>query len=311
MRLLHLALARRSLTPRAKKRCRDLPGHGTNALARPAALHSWAAGSETMLGYREPVPEPVLSDDEVLRFVRDGAIALREAFPRRIAEECRQLLWAATGCDEHDPSTWVQPVIRIEGRGDPPFKTAINSARLLSAFDQLAGRGRWMPRDGIGTFPIRFPVGELPGDGGWHIESTGSDEHGTPIVDPASRERVLLLLTLFSDVGRDDAPTRVRLRSHLHAARALFEAGKPVDFVHASRQLEAETEHLPEVAATGRAGDVWLCHPFVVHAAQHHRGTNVKFMGQPPLAGVDPIDPARSATDRSPVEEAVHLALSA
>lgn len=72
---------------------------------------------------------------------------------------------------------------------------------LHTAFDQLAGRGRWVPRDGLGTFPIRFPVPEPPGDDGWHIESTGGGVDGKPIVDPLSRERVLLLLFLFSDVG--------------------------------------------------------------------------------------------------------------
>jgi hypothetical protein len=93
----------------------------------------------------------------VERFIRDGVILVKEAFPRQLANECRELLWAATGCDEHDPSTWTRPVVRIEGRGDPPFAAAINTERLYSAFDQLAGAGRWIPRDGIGTFPIGFP----------------------------------------------------------------------------------------------------------------------------------------------------------
>jgi hypothetical protein len=87
-----------------------------------------------------------------------------------------------------------------------------------------------VPRDGIGTFPIRFPLDKAPDDDGWHIESTGASANGDAIVDPASRERVLLLLFLFSDVGPDDAPTRVRLGSHLDAARLLFGAGKPVGF---------------------------------------------------------------------------------
>jgi len=135
-------------------------------------------------------------------------------------------MWAATGCDEHDRSTWTLPVIRIGGRADPPFAAAINTQRLHSAFDQLAGPGRWVPRSGIGTFPIRFPVDEAPGDDGWHIESTGADATGNPTVDPASRERLLLLLFLFSDVGTDDAPTRLRLGSHLHGARLLFKEAK-------------------------------------------------------------------------------------
>jgi len=252
-----------------------------------------------------------LTDEDVERFVRDGAVPLKGAFSREVADECRQLLWAATGCDEHDPTTWTRPVVRIEGRGDAPFVAAANTERLYVAFDQLAGSGRWVRRDGLGTFPIRFPVDEAPNDDGWHIEATGANANGDGIVDPASRERVLLLLFLFSDIGPDDAPTRVRLGSHLHAARLLLSTGKPMGFFRAARELAQQTEQLPEAAATGEQGDVWLCHPFVMHAAQRHRGGRVKFMAQPPLAGTGPIDPTRPAAERSPVEEAVHRALSA
>lgn len=133
--------------------------------------------------------------------------------------------------------------------------------------------------------------------------------YGDAIVDPASRERVLLLL-LFSDVGPNDAPTRVRLGSHHHAARLLVGSGKPVGSSVPRASCVPQTEHLPEAAATGEAGDVWLCHPFVMHAAQRHHGERVKFMAQPPLAGTAPIDPRRAAADRSPVDEAVHRAMS-
>ena len=135
--------------------------------------------------------DAVLTDGEVERFVREGVFLLKRAFPRELADECRQLLWAATGCDERDPTTWTKPVIRIEGRGDAPFAAAINTGRLHTAFDQLAGRGRWVPRNGIGTFPTRFPVNDAPHDDGWHIESTGANAKGDAIVDPTSRERVL------------------------------------------------------------------------------------------------------------------------
>jgi hypothetical protein len=254
----------------------------------------------------------VLTEEDVERFVRDGAVLLKAAFSRELADECRDLLWTATGCKEHDPSTWTRPVVRIEGRGDAPFVAAANTERLHAAFDQLAGTGRWVPRDGLGTFPIRFPVDEAPNDVGWHIESTGSNANGDAIVNPVSRARarVLLLLFLFSDVGPEDAPTRLRLGSHHDAARLLFGTARPVGFLRAARELIPLTGQLAETAATGDAGDVWLCHPFVMHAAQRHRGTRVKFMAQPPLAGTEPIQPTRPAADRSPVEEAVHRALS-
>jgi len=37
--------------------------------------------------------------------------------------------------------------------------------------------------------------------------------------------------------------------------------------------LVAATEHCEVAYATGSAGDVYLCHPFLVHAAQANHGT--------------------------------------
>ena len=45
----------------------------------------------------------------------------------------------------------------------------------------------------------------------------------------------------------------------------------------------AECAGKSEALATGEAGTVYLCHPFVVHSAQPHRGRNPRFMAQPPL----------------------------
>lgn len=112
------------------------------------------------------VPADPLTDVDVESFVRDGVVQLRGAFPQAVADECRSLLWQETGCSPDDPSTWTRPVIRIEGRGDAPFTAAITAPRLCAALDQLAGPARWVPRTGIGTFPIRFPHDAPPSDDG-------------------------------------------------------------------------------------------------------------------------------------------------
>jgi len=39
----------------------------------------------------------------------------------------------------------------------------------------------------------------------------------------------------------------------------------------------------PEALATGPAGTVYLCRPFLVHVAQSHHGQAPRFMAQPPL----------------------------
>lgn len=60
----------------------------------------------------------------------------------------------------------------------------------------------------------------------------------------------------------------------------------------------------------GAAGTVYLCHPFLVHAAQAHRGTAPRFMAQPPLMPREPISLDRADGDYSPVEQAILNAIS-
>jgi hypothetical protein len=57
-------------------------------------------------------------------------------------------------------------------------------------------------------------------------------------------------------------------------------------------------------------GDVYLCHPFLVHAAQPHHGNRPRFMGQPPLLPAVPYELERSNGDYSAVEFAIRQGLS-
>ena len=121
-----------------------------------------------------------------------------------------------------------------------------------------------------------------------------------------SRGRALLMLFLFSDVGTDDAPTRIRVGSHVDMARFLEPAGEAG---MARMQLQQMGADLPEALATGEAGTVYLCHPFLVHAAQKHRGTRPRFMAQPPLDPAEPFRLHREDGAYSPVEIAIRQAL--
>ena len=59
-----------------------------------------------------------------------------------------------------------------------------------------------------------------------------------------------------------------------------------------------------QAQATGEAGDVYLCHPFLLHAADRHRGTTPRFVAQPGLTWTQPPDLAAAADPDSPVEMA-------
>ena len=248
-------------------------------------------------------PDIRLSDAQVERFIQEGFVRIDNAFPRDVAKECCALLWRETGCDPADPASWTRPVIRISHHDGEPFNKAVNTPGLHAAFDRLVGKGRWCPRHNIGGFPIRFPHPDDPGDTGWHID--GLEES----FSLASEGRALVMLFLFSDVARFDAPTRIRIGSHRPMARRLAaggDAGLPAKEVsRAAKSLNI----LPEGLATGKAGTVYLCHPFLVHAAQRHRGTSPRFLAQPPLAPKVPFQLYREDSDYAPVEIAIRLAL--
>lgn len=256
---------------------------------------------------------PALSAAQIDAFITDGFVRLDNAFPREVADQGRAILWAATGCDPDDPATWNQPVIRLGEFSQPPFREAVNTPLLQSAYDQLVGAGCWLPRGGLGTFPVRFPSTEDAGDTGWHVDASFGHEAPDFLdwrVNVSSRGRALLMLFLFSDVGDDDAPTRIRVGSHLEVARYLSpagDAGRSLRDVLADRPDWFDTGR--EALATGTAGTVYLCHPFLVHAAQLHRGTNPKFMAQPPLLPRGALQIDRADGDYSPVELAIRIAL--
>jgi hypothetical protein len=174
----------------------------------------------------------------------------------------------------------------------PPFIEAANTPRLHAAFDQLVGAALWKPCRAMGTFPIRFPSRQDPGDAGWHIDVSFGTEAPDFLdwrANVHSKGRALLMLFLFSDVGERDAPTRIRIGSHVDVARQLVPAG--VEGLSLRELAEGGfggSAHREVALATGDAGTVYLCHPFLVHAAQPHDGAHPRFLAQPPLLPADP-----------------------
>jgi hypothetical protein len=250
-----------------------------------------------------------LTSDQIDEFIARGFVRLRAAFPRSVAYDCVRLVWGKIGARADAPETWTQPVIRHPAWDAEPFDRAVNTPRLHTAFDQLVGRGRWRPRKHPGLFVIRFPSTGDPGDAGWHIDGS-FDVGGEWWVNLHSRGRALLMLFLFTDVGPDDVPTRILVGSHLDVPPVLQPVGdEGTHFEHVLTMIPHVHER--EIAlATGEAGDVYLCHPFLVHAASWpHLGASPRFMAQPELPPTAPLNPDRADGDYSPVETAVRHGL--
>lgn len=255
---------------------------------------------------------PGLTPAQIDAFINDGFVRIDNAFPRARAEEAAAILWRDAGVDPGDPGNWHAPVIRLGQYGQPPFRDAANTPMLHAAYDQLVGKGRWVSPRALGTFVLRFPVPQPPGDDGWHIDvsfGTESPDFLDWRANLLSRGRALLMLFLFSDVGENDAPTRIRAGSHLDIARQLAPAGEAGLTL---RELAADgfagSAHRREALATGAAGTVYLCHPFLVHAAQPHHGSRPRILAQPPLLPAVPFDPWRD--DAAPGEAAIRAAIA-
>jgi hypothetical protein len=258
-----------------------------------------------------------LTNSQARSFIDDGVLRIDQAFSRQVAAAARNILWRDSGCDPDDPGTWTRPVVRLGEYVGPPFSDAIETPMLREAFDGLVGKGRWLPRKTLGTFPLRFPSPDDPGDTGWHIDVSFAGQDSSPTdyltwhANVSSRGRALLMLFLFSDVGEKDAPTRIRVGSHHDVARRLAPAGEEgLSLIDLAKNGFAESENRREIAATGEAGTVYLCHPFLVHAAQPHRGTRPRFMAQPPLFPTESLSLQRPDGDYSAVELAIREALA-
>lgn len=250
-----------------------------------------------------------LTARQVNQFIEQGFVRLDEAFPSDLAATCRAALWSQIGLSPDRPQDWTSPVVRVPFMAAAPFVDAANSPRLHRAYDQLVGAGRWVAPRGLGSFPIRFPSPDSPGDDGWHVDVSFGTDHPDFMewrVNVKSAGRALLMLFLFSDVGPKDAPTRIRAGSHAQIARELLPWG---DSGLTLRELSgdgyASTADCAEELATGPAGTVYLCHPFLVHAAQAHEGTAPRFMAQPPLLPVKEFDVSEAP---SPVQIAIRKA---
>ncbi|MEO3810535.1 phytanoyl-CoA dioxygenase family protein [Sphaerisporangium sp. B11E5] len=225
---------------------------------------------------------------DVDRFLTDGFAKVEAIVPRDVADQARALLWRRIGLSPDDPSTWTQPVVwTADLTGQGPFGEFMRSPRLHAALNAVAGEGGWHPRTSLGNIPVRFPVSPPADDRGWHVDhNTQRPDHTWGV---SGRPHTLLLLVLFSEVSEADAPTRIRAGSHRDLAPLLDET--VFDPMQAGPLFDETGKNRPVVLATGLPGDAYVVHPFTVHAAQEHLGTEPRFMAQMPIILKRPLSP--------------------
>jgi hypothetical protein len=245
-------------------------------------------------------------------FVRDGYVAVRGAVDADTVAACRELIWAAMerrGVRGDDLGSWPPLMEGMDDLTGGPLVAAYLAPALTAAYDKLIGPGRWKrsvhPAELGKSVVVRFPAEDERANAGYHIEGSygAPDGSGAGWVDIQSRARGLLALILFTDVGRHDAPTRLLCGSHLAVPQFLAPygeagTGSDADFWRPS------TLCMNAAHATGKAGDVFLCHPFMVHTATWpHQGAGPRMIAQPAVNA--PAGFALPGSDPSPVAQAI------
>jgi hypothetical protein len=261
----------------------------------------------------------------VEHFLDKGYVVLRGCFSREAAAEFTADLWDRLGYDEHAPSSWAEPSVHMPSRRNLDVREF--APKVWDAVCDLVGGAERIAADRPYAWSDGFIVNLREGADrpwapasadapGWHKDG----DFFRHFLD--SPEQGLLTLVLWSDVQHRGGATFVAADSVRPVARFLadhpqgvypFEpptgegsASRPVVFPNAD--LIAQCGDFVE--ATGEVGDVYLLHPFILHAKAQNVLRLPRFITNPPLSLAEPLrfdraDPA----DFSPVELAVLRAL--
>ena len=250
----------------------------------------------------------VLQPAEVEQFLTDGYVVLCEAFPSQVAARIREFLWKRMELSPDDPSAWKKQVFHLqESYNEAPFSEAL-SERLFAGYDDVLGEGRYNRTSRLGWWPVAFPGFDAPPwrppEGGWHVDGIQFHHH------IYSKDQGLLPIFIFSDIGPGDGGTAVDAGSHRRTARILA-AAEPAGLT--PTELTAKVNATPPekpVEMTGRAGDVVLLHPFMLHARSANTGNSVRFICNPCVTLKEHMNLKReNSGDYSPVELAIVNAL--
>jgi hypothetical protein len=249
----------------------------------------------------------ILTPAQVDEFMDRGYVVLRHAFSSVVATRIRTAIWQKLGLDPNDKSGWTKPLVHIqECFWGAPFSGCV-TGRFKGAIDDLLGAGRWKPMEHMGWWPVAFPGFEKAEDtenvAEWHVDGGHFHHHLT------GPDQGLLPLFLFSDVGPEDGGTLLVEGSHLAIARALHQA-EPKGLSMSELMDVAKRMPKPRVTRViGRAGDIVLVHPLVVHARSPNMGQRVRFIANPCVTMRAPLKV--TGDDLSPVERAIARGIAA
>ena len=286
-----------------------------------------AQSASGVTGADAPNAPRALTQDEIDHFIEFGFVKLEAAVAPDVITA-----WMDTAAKRvrRDPDRWIREplteglrekltrfdfsdppdveVTRLTFRGSIAWKIGDFSARTLAASRRLIAPNElasevW--RDGfIVGFPMRNSWARIraqlwrrrPSPNGWHLDDPNVAATST------NTDVALVPLILLTDVEARRGATVLATDSVRLVSTKLREATRPVDLDDISfrRQITKQCRRFVDV--TGQAGDVYLTHPFAMHAATAQLQRGLRVLTNPAMRLANPLDLTKPA--ESPLEAA-------
>ncbi len=247
-----------------------------------------------------------LTDEQVEQFLTRGHVVLHDCFSPEFAKAWTDRAWVRLGYDPNDPQTWAKERVHMPAMETVEVKTFAPKV-WNAACELLGGEARVRQpykfsdamivnlREGADR-PWRAPSAQTPG---WHKDG----DFFRHFLD--SPEQGLLTLVLWSDAAPHGGSTFVACDSVPVIARYL--AARPEGVLpndYGFQTLVQECHDFME--ASGRLGDVLLLHPFILHASSQNALRQPRFLTNPPITLLEPMQFNRDDPDDfSLVEQAI------
>jgi hypothetical protein len=256
----------------------------------------------------------VLSAAEIENFLTHGFVHLTDCFdtsPGSMAHRWVEESWQRNGLSPTDRATWPNDKIHM-----PTVESALVrefSPKSYAAICELCGGEERIEHDitwgngfiaNYGFGRDKEWVAPSPQATGWHVDG----DFFLHFLDSA--EQALLVVVLFSDIHPQGGGTFIACDSVAPLARFLASHPEGVDPEgFPNKEIIATCRDFRET--TGKAGDVFLLHPFMLHTSSYNHRPEARFMINPPpwLKDLMRFDRRSDGSAYSLIERAVLRAL--
>ena len=252
------------------------------------------------------MPDNILTSLQVEQFLNLGYVKIENCFDRSSVQDWIDLAFSRLGYTADDPLTWAEAKVHLPSMNKvevPDF-----APKAWQAICELMGGARRIKKPVYwgDSFIINFRLGAnqkwqppSPKVSGWHKDG----DWFRHFLD--SPEQGLLTIVLWDDVQPESGGTYIATDSIGPVAKYLLQYPQGITPQKAEfSQLIKQCQKFEEV--TGRAGDVFLLHPYILHSASQNPSGRPRIITNPAVSFQQPMDFNRpDPSDYSLVERSV------